>query len=84
MPAAVWATTRDPKSLDAIRPAGGHRRADRRLPGSGQAIGLKVVLRPVQAQDYIEYFSDPEFPAGVDGFPGVTYGDDTAPEAMLG
>jgi len=50
---------------------------------AAQAIGLKVVLRSVSAQDYIEYLVDPKFRAGVDGFPGVTYGDYAAPEAML-
>jgi peptide/nickel transport system substrate-binding protein len=50
---------------------------------AAQAIGLKVVLRSVSAQDYVEYFVDPKFRAGVDGFPGVTYGDYDAPEAML-
>jgi peptide/nickel transport system substrate-binding protein len=50
---------------------------------AAQAIGLKVVLRSVPAQDYIEYFVDPKFRAGVDGFAGVTYGDYAAPEAML-
>jgi peptide/nickel transport system substrate-binding protein len=50
---------------------------------AAEAIGLKVVLRSVPAQDYIEYLVDPKFRAGVDGFPGVTYGDYAAPEAML-
>jgi peptide/nickel transport system substrate-binding protein len=50
---------------------------------AAQAIGLKVVLKAVPAQDYIEYFVDPKFRAGVDGFAGVTYGDYAAPEAML-
>ncbi len=50
---------------------------------AAQAIGLKVVLRPVPAQEYIEYFVDPKFRAAVDGFTGVTYGDYAAPEAML-
>jgi peptide/nickel transport system substrate-binding protein len=50
---------------------------------AAQAIGLKVVLRSVSAQDYVEYFVDPKFRAGVDGFAGVTYGDYDAPEAML-
>ena len=35
------------------------------------------------AQNYVEYLVDPKFRAGVDGFPGVTYGDYAAPEAML-
>jgi len=50
---------------------------------AAQAIGLKVVLKSVSAQDYVEFFVDPKFRAGVDGFAGVTYGDYAAPEAML-
>jgi peptide/nickel transport system substrate-binding protein len=50
---------------------------------AAQAIGLKVVLRPVPAQEYVEFFVDPKFRAGVDGFVSVAYGDYAAPEAML-
>jgi peptide/nickel transport system substrate-binding protein len=50
---------------------------------AAQAIGLKVVLRSVSAQDWVEFFVDPKFRAGVDGFVGVNYGDYAAPEAML-
>jgi peptide/nickel transport system substrate-binding protein len=50
---------------------------------AAQAIGLKVVLRSVPAQDYIEFFADPKFRVGVDGFVSVGYGDYAAPEAML-
>jgi len=50
---------------------------------AAQAIGLKVVLRSVSAQEWIEFFVDPKFRAGVDGFPGVYFGDYDAPEAML-
>lgn len=35
------------------------------------------------AQDYIEFFIDPKFRVGVDGFVSVAYGDYAAPEAML-
>jgi peptide/nickel transport system substrate-binding protein len=49
---------------------------------AAQAIGLKVVLRSVSAQDYIE-FLDPKFRAGIDGIVGVSFGDYAAPEAML-
>jgi peptide/nickel transport system substrate-binding protein len=50
---------------------------------AAQAIGLKVVLRSVSAQDYIEFYVDPKFRAGLDGFPGVGAGDYDAPEALL-
>jgi peptide/nickel transport system substrate-binding protein len=50
---------------------------------AAQAIGLKVALKSVPAQDFVEFFVDPKFRAGVDGFVGVTYGDYAAPEAML-
>ena len=50
---------------------------------AAQAIGLKVVLRSVPAQEYIEFFVDPKFRAGVDGFAAVTYGDYGGPEALL-
>jgi peptide/nickel transport system substrate-binding protein len=50
---------------------------------AAQAIGLKVVLRSVSALDFVEFFVDPRFRAGVDGFAGVTFGDYDAPEAML-
>ena len=50
---------------------------------AAQAIGLKVVLRSVPAQDYIDFFVDPKFRAGVDGLPGVDYGDYADPAALL-
>jgi peptide/nickel transport system substrate-binding protein len=50
---------------------------------AAQAIGLKVVLRSVSAQDFIDFFIDPKFRAGVDGFPGVDYGDYGDPAALL-
>jgi peptide/nickel transport system substrate-binding protein len=50
---------------------------------AAQAIGLNVALRSVPAQDYVEFFVDPKFRAGVDGFVSVAYGDYAAPEAML-
>jgi hypothetical protein len=50
---------------------------------SRAAIGLKVVLRSVPAQEYIEFAVDPKFRAGVDGFAAVTYGDYAGPEALL-
>jgi peptide/nickel transport system substrate-binding protein len=50
---------------------------------AAQAIGLKVVLRSVSAQNYINFFTDPKARAGVDGFPSVNYGDYADPAAML-
>ena len=50
---------------------------------AAQAIGLKVVLRSVSAQNYIDLFVDPKFRAGVDGLPGVDYGDYGDPAALL-
>ena len=50
---------------------------------AAQAIGLKVVLKSVSAQNYVEFFVDPKFRAGVDGFAGRSYGDYAAPEALL-
>ena len=40
-----------------------HRLRDRRLPAGGLAIGLKVTLKSVSAQDFINFFTDP-FPEG--------------------
>jgi peptide/nickel transport system substrate-binding protein len=50
---------------------------------AAQAIGLKVVLRSVSAQQYVEFSVDPKFRAGLDGLVGVGFGDYDAPEAML-
>ncbi len=50
---------------------------------AAQAIGLKVVLRSVSAQNFIDFFTDPKFRAGVDGLPGVAYGDYGDPAALL-
>ena len=50
---------------------------------AAEAIGLKVVLRSVPAQEYIEFFADPKFRAGLDGFAAATYGDYAGPEALL-
>ena len=51
---------------------------------AAQAIGLKVALKSVSAQDYINFFVSPQFRAGVDGFPAVDYGDYADPAALLG
>ena len=50
---------------------------------AAQAIGLNVTLRSVSAQDYINFFIDPKFRAGIDGLPEVDYGDYADPAALL-
>jgi peptide/nickel transport system substrate-binding protein len=50
---------------------------------AAQSIGLKVVLKSVSAQNYINFFTDPKARAGIDAFPTVNYGDYAAPEALL-
>jgi peptide/nickel transport system substrate-binding protein len=50
---------------------------------AAQAIGLKVVLKSVSPQNYINFFTDPKARAGIDAFPTVNYGDYAAPEALL-
>jgi peptide/nickel transport system substrate-binding protein len=50
---------------------------------AAQAIGLKVVLKSVSAQDYVDFFTDPKFRAGVDGFLTVSNGDDADPAGLL-
>ena len=50
---------------------------------AGQAIGLKVKLKSVSAQNFINFFTDPKARAGIDGFPTVNYGDYADPAALL-
>ena len=50
---------------------------------AAQAIGLKVVLKSVPAQNYVNFFTDPKFRAGVDGFLTVSNGDDADPAGLL-
>jgi peptide/nickel transport system substrate-binding protein len=50
---------------------------------AAQAIGLKVVLKSVSAQDYINFLSYPKARAGLDGFPAPDYGDYADPAALL-
>jgi len=50
---------------------------------AAQAIGLKVALRSVPAQDYIDFLVSPKARAGLDGLPVVNYGDDADPANML-
>jgi peptide/nickel transport system substrate-binding protein len=47
------------------------------------AIGLKVTLKSVSAQDFINFFTDPAYRKGVDMFPTVNYGDYADPAALL-
>src|SRR5215469_15805441 len=50
---------------------------------AAQAIGLKVVLKSVSAQNYINFFTDPKARAGIDGFLTVNYGDYADPAGLL-
>ena len=50
---------------------------------AAQAIGLKVALKSVPAQDFIEFFVDPKFRAGIDAVPGVAFGDSADPASLL-
>ena len=50
---------------------------------AAQAIGLKVRLDAVSAQNYINFFIDPKARAGVDGFLSINYGDFADPAAVL-
>ena len=51
---------------------------------AAQAIGLKVVLKSVSAQNYIDFLVSPQARAGIDAFPAVDYGDYADPAALLG
>ena len=50
---------------------------------AAQAIGLKVKLKSVSANNYINFFIDPKARAGIDGFLTVNYGDYADPAALL-
>ncbi len=50
---------------------------------AAQAIGLKVALKAVSAQNYIDFFTEPKFRAGVDCIPGVAFGDSGDPASLL-
>jgi peptide/nickel transport system substrate-binding protein len=67
-------TTTELASIAAV--TGGYQAA-------AQAIGLKVRLESVSAQNYINFFIDPKARAGVDGFLTINYGDFADPAAML-
>ena len=50
---------------------------------AGQAIGLTVKLKSVSAANYINFFTDPNARAGVDGFFTTNYGDYADPAGLL-
>jgi peptide/nickel transport system substrate-binding protein len=50
---------------------------------AAQAIGLKVTLKSVPAQNYINFLVSPRARMGIDGFPVVNYGYDADPVSML-
>lgn len=50
---------------------------------AAHAIGLKVTLKSVSANNYINFFIDPKARAGIDGFLTVNYGDYADPAALL-
>jgi len=50
---------------------------------AAEAIGLKVVLKSVSAQNYINFFTSAQARQGVDGFITVNYGDYADPAALL-
>ena len=50
---------------------------------AAEAIGLKVTLKTVPADQYINFFIDPEFRKGVDGFVTVSYPDFADPGALF-
>ncbi len=50
---------------------------------AAQAIGLKVKLKSVSANNFINFFIDPKARADIDGFLTVNYGDYADPAALL-
>ena len=50
---------------------------------AAQAIGLKVVLKSVSADNYINFFTSAQARKGIDGFITVNYGDYADPAALL-
>jgi peptide/nickel transport system substrate-binding protein len=50
---------------------------------AAEAIGLKVVLHSVSAQDFINFFTDPSFRKGIDAFTTINYGDYADPNSLL-
>jgi peptide/nickel transport system substrate-binding protein len=52
------------------------------LKSAAESIGLKATLRSVSAANYINFFIDPKFRAGVDGWFTINYGDYADPAAF--
>ncbi|HTW21314.1 MAG TPA: ABC transporter substrate-binding protein [Mycobacteriales bacterium] len=50
---------------------------------AAEAIGLKVKLKSVSANNYINFFTEAKARAGIDGFLTVNYGDYSDPAALL-
>jgi len=50
---------------------------------AAQAIGLKLVLKSVSAQDFIDFYTDANLRSSVDGFPTQSWGDYADPAALL-
>jgi peptide/nickel transport system substrate-binding protein len=50
---------------------------------AAEAIGLKVVLKSVSAQDYVNFATSPQARAGIDGFPTASNGDYADPAGLL-
>jgi peptide/nickel transport system substrate-binding protein len=50
---------------------------------AAKAIGMNVKLKSVSAQNYINFFIDPHYRAGVDGFFTTNYGDYAGPESLI-
>jgi peptide/nickel transport system substrate-binding protein len=50
---------------------------------AAEAIGLKVKLESVSANNFINFFTSPQARKGVDGFITVNYGDYADPAALL-
>lgn len=50
---------------------------------AAEAIGLKVKLNSVSADNFINFFIDPKAREGIDAFPSVNYGDYADPAALM-
>ncbi len=50
---------------------------------AAEAIGMKLEFKTVSADQFINFFIDPEFRKGIDGFLTVNYGDYADPTAFL-
>jgi peptide/nickel transport system substrate-binding protein len=53
------------------------------LQSAAESIGLKVKLKSVSANNYIDFFIDPKYWESVDGFFTTNYGDYADPAALL-